>query len=58
MITLTAVWADWEFSERPGKDKTVHPTEGRDRPLVVECQTPHTAAVMTGVFTRLGCTVT
>ena len=58
MITVTATWTDWEFSERPASNRTVHPTPDRDRPLVVECSTPFTAGVLKGVFERLGCRVT
>jgi hypothetical protein len=58
MITLTAVWTDWEQPQADGTTKTVHPTPGRDRPLVVTCSTPFTAAALIGVLTRLGCTIT
>jgi rhodanese-related sulfurtransferase len=57
MITVTAHWSDWQFSERPANNKTVHPTPGRDRPLVVHCTSPYTAAVITEAFTKIGCTV-
>jgi rhodanese-related sulfurtransferase len=57
MITVTARWTDWEFAERKPNNRTVHPTPGRD-PIVVECSSPHTAAIVAGVFERIGCTVT
>jgi rhodanese-related sulfurtransferase len=53
MITLTATWTEWKAG-----DKIVKPTPGRDRPIVVTCSTPFTAAILTGVLTRLGCDVT
>jgi hypothetical protein len=58
MITLTATWGDWEFAERPPGKKTVHPTPGRDRPIIVECSSPFTAGVLKGIFNRLGMDVT
>jgi len=58
MITVTAVWSDWTFPERPANNRTVHPTAGRDRPLVVQCSSPFTASIVAGIFERLGCTVT
>lgn len=59
MSTVTAVWTDWEFEGRDPifKEKVIHPTPGRDRPLVVECSSPFTATIMAGIFKRLGCTV-
>jgi hypothetical protein len=58
MITVTAVWGDWEFNERPSSNRTVHPTPGRNRPLVIQCSTPFTAGVLKDAFTKLGCSVT
>ena len=59
MIRVTAVWTDWVYDQRSRafKEQTIHPTPGRDRPLVVDCSSPFTAGVMAGIFKRLGCNV-
>ena len=57
MVTVTAVWSDW-MSGQGSDARLVRPTPGRDRPIVVRCSSAFTAAIIAGVFDRLGCTTT
>jgi len=59
MVTVTARWTDWKFDNRGEQfqDKMIHPTPGRDRPLVVECSSWYTAGIIADILHRIGCTI-